>query len=169
VKGFADALALVLLFEGGYVNDPDDPGGATNRGVTQARYNAYRTAHSLDIQPVQYIEESEVQEFYRIDWLAMRCDQLPYDVALVHFDAAVNQGKGAAPQMLQEVCGVTADGVLGPRTLGAAVTPGIADRYVWRRLQRYRLTVKAKPPLLKFLPTWLHRMEQLHEAIRAGA
>lgn len=90
---FADALALVLSFEGGYVNDPDDPGGATNKGITQKTYDAFRARDGKPKQAVLHIEPEEVERIYRRSyWVESGADTLPGKLATVVFDTAVNMG-----------------------------------------------------------------------------
>jgi lysozyme family protein len=70
---FAASLAAVLVHEGGYVNDPRDPGGATNKGVTQAVYDDWRRIRSLPRRTVEAINAYEVGAIYRkLYWNALR-------------------------------------------------------------------------------------------------
>jgi len=97
---FELALAEVLRWEGGYVNDANDPGGATNRGITQTTYNAWRREHGKPPRPVAEIGEDEVRAIYRERYwtlVAERWDQAGHPgIALYLFDAAVQHGVGAA-------------------------------------------------------------------------
>ena len=71
----------------------------------------------------------------------MRADDLPAPLALLAFDAAVNQGTGWAPAALQSVLGVAVDGDIGPQTIQAAAEADVMDtlaEFAWRRDQRYR-------------------------------
>lgn len=111
-------LALVLKHEGGFVDHPKDPGGATNFGVTQAVYNAYRGIGKH--RSVRHITMPEVTEIYRRQyWDAVRGDDLPDGVDYTIFDFAVNSGVSRASQFLQRAVGVRADGKIGPVTLSA--------------------------------------------------
>lgn len=117
-ENFSAALALVLAHEGGYVNHPADPGGATNRGVTQAVYDGWRKGKGLSARSVRHIEEAEVQAIYRRDyWDKVRGDDLPRGIDYAVFDFAVNSGVARATKYLQTAVGVAADGVIGPQTL----------------------------------------------------
>lgn len=104
MTAFDKALAQVLKWEGGYVEHPADPGGATAYGVTQATYDAWRRKQGTEVRPVREIDRSEVEAIYwQQYWLRAGCDQLePAALALVVFDAAVNSGVGAALKWLQE-------------------------------------------------------------------
>lgn len=117
-ENFTAALALVLAHEGGFVNHPADPGGATNRGVTQKVYDGWRKAQGFAVRSVRHIEAAEVEAIYRRDyWGAVRGDDLPGGVDYAVFDFAVNSGVSRATKYLQTAVGVAADGVIGPHTL----------------------------------------------------
>lgn len=113
-------LALVLKHEGGFVHHAKDPGGATNFGVTQAVYNAYRRGRKQAIQSVRHIAMPEIKDIYRRQyWDAVRGDDLPDGVDYTIFDFAVNSGVSRSAQFLQRAVGASADGRIGPATLGA--------------------------------------------------
>ncbi|MFZ1109490.1 MAG: glycosyl hydrolase 108 family protein [Rhodomicrobium sp.] len=99
---FERCLAITLKWEGEYSNHPDDPGGPTMRGVIQREYDAWRRKHKKSPRPVKQIDESELQEIYRVEyWDAMDCDALPTGFDLCVFDAAVNSGVDRARAWLQ--------------------------------------------------------------------
>jgi lysozyme family protein len=109
---FDQAIKFVLRFEGGYANDPDDPGGETNFGLSKKTYP------NLDIKA---LTEEAAKLFYRNDyWVKMRCDELPKDLRLMVFDCAVNQGISRATRMLQGAVGAKQDGLMGPITVAAS-------------------------------------------------
>jgi lysozyme family protein len=117
---FKAALKLILEHEGGYVDHPLDPGGATNRGITRATLAGYR-GRPVSKAEVLALSEAEASEIYRkLYWDAVRANELPAGVDLVVFDAAVNSGPGRAARWLQVALGLTPDGVVGPRTLEAS-------------------------------------------------
>lgn len=163
---FEEALERVLRYEGGYVDNPNDPGGATNKGVTQAVYDAWRRSQGLAVRPVRGIEDGEVRAIYRERyWKAARADEMPPALRLVQFDAAVNCGVKMAIRFLQRALGVADDGVIGPVTLGALqkrqIRP-LADEVLWERLRYYRtIAVRQRPDgrdLRVFLPGWIARL-----------
>ena len=118
---FEPALQKVLAHEGGYVNHPKDPGGATNRGVTQRVYDSYRSRNGLAPRSVKLITDTEVSAIYRASyWDLARCDRLPVGVSYVVFDGAVNSGVRQSVIWLQRALGVKADGIVGPATIQAA-------------------------------------------------
>ena len=117
---FDASLAAVLVSEGGFSNDPKDPGGATNKGVTQAVYDAWRVDHGLFSQSVRAITPAEICAVYkRRYWDAVAGDQLPSGLDYCLFDFAVNSGPKRAAKYLQEAVMVDADGAIGPATLAA--------------------------------------------------
>lgn len=119
---YPTALRDVLVYEGGYVNHPKDPGGATNKGITQATYNAWRARQGLAHRSVKNILQSEVEAIYRQNyWNKVRGDELPAGPDYATFDGAVNSGPSRGAKWLQSAIGAAADGVVGPNTLLAAV------------------------------------------------
>lgn len=125
---FPSALAAVLVHEGGFVNHPKDPGGATNKGVTQRVYDDWRVNRGLPPRSVKFLQQSELEEIYRRQyWDAVRGDNLPAGVDYCVFDLAVNSGTNRAARFLQRSLGVLEDGKIGPVTLAAAkaASPGL--------------------------------------------
>lgn len=110
---FDKALELVLEHEGGYVDHPDDPGGRTIYGISERSHpDAWRAGIPT---------REQAAAIYRRDyWDRCGCDRLPPAVAVIVFDAAVNQGAAWAAKTLQRVLGVAQDGVIGPVTAAAA-------------------------------------------------
>lgn len=108
------------LSEGGYVNHPKDPGGATDRGITQATYNAYLRRKGMSQRPVKGIskavaEEIIYEQYMRPIWF----DELPAGLDYAMADYAVNSGPARAVKEIQRIVKVTADGVMGNKTLAA--------------------------------------------------
>lgn len=113
-------LTDVLKREGGFVNDPKDPGGATNHGVTQHEYDHWRAAHGLPSRSVVKIATDEIAAIYAEDyWQPIHGDALPAGVDYCVFDFAVNSGPTRAVKFLQRAVGVKDDGILGHATLDA--------------------------------------------------
>lgn len=101
---FIKALNEVLLSEGGYVNDPRDKGGATNKGITQVVYDSFRLSKELSKRSVKEIASEEVTElYYNRYWLPSGCHQMPAKLAFVVFDTAVNMGIGKPIDYFQEL------------------------------------------------------------------
>lgn len=141
-ENFETSLRYVLAHEGGYVNDPDDAGGATNRGITQKTYDGHRRRKGLPIRAVRGITPAEVAEIYRDQyWVPIRGDQLPSGVDYAVFDYGVNSGVSRAIKHLQEVLGVKVDGVIGELTLAAIEEREpveLIEAYVERRMRFLR-------------------------------
>jgi len=112
--------AITLVWEGGTVNHPSDPGGFTSRGVTAGAGASYRRRKGLPAKAVDKWTAAEVDAFYHDDyWLGVNADKLPWGVDLGTFDYGVNSGPSRAGKELQRVVGVKADGQIGPDTLRA--------------------------------------------------
>jgi len=172
---FANALAHVLEMEGGYSNDPYDPGGPTNRGITLEVYARFKNeivdaaSRPRLIADLQRIPDAMVEAIYRQRYFAPAdCAAFTAPLALMHFDAAVNHGVGAAIRMLQSVAGTTADGEIGPETLaaiGSRALSDLLDGYAETRRTRYR----ALPHFWRFGRGWLKRVDTTLERARAWA
>jgi len=118
-QNFARALQLVLAHEGGFVNHPSDPGGATNKGITLMVFRRFFGA-AKTVDDLRAITDAQVEHIYKTSyWDACRCDELPNGVDYVVFDQAVNSGPGRSARWLQAAVGVPVDGVIGPQTLDA--------------------------------------------------
>lgn len=116
---FRRALPLVLTHEGGFVNHPKDPGGATNKGITLANYRRY-VKQDGTVEDLKAIKPNEVERVYKLFyWDAVKADLLPLGVDYAVFDFAVNSGPGRAVKFLQRVAGVAQDGAIGSGTLAA--------------------------------------------------
>lgn len=161
---FETALKFVLRWEGGYVNHPHDTGGATNQGVTQQTYDAYRRDMKHPLQPVKQITKDEVRDIYhRRYWLASKADRMCKPLAIAHFDTAVNFGIRGAVMFLQEALGFVGrevDGLWGTKTEAKFQRGNNIDtalELVERRIDYRILRVKTQPSQLAFLRGWLNR------------
>lgn len=166
-----EALDFTLPQEGGEVNDPDDPGGHTNHGVTQGTYDRWQRAKGIKTpRTVSLITMGEVCLIYdELYWDAGRCETMAPCVAVAHFDACVNFGVTGALQILQRALGVTDDGLWGQVTehVLAAETPLVLlDNMCWERLSTYLQKVRAKPVKNKFLRNWTTRTVALRRYAR---
>lgn len=143
---FAACMAEIYAHEGGYVDDPKDPGGATNMGITISTLAAWR-GRKVSKQDVRDLTRAEADQIYRSRyWNPVHGDDLRHGIDLVTFDPAVNSGVSRGVQWLQRALGVTADGKMGPVTLRAA---GAADApEVITRACAYRMG------FLRGLKTW---------------
>jgi lysozyme family protein len=108
-----EAIDLILKHEGGYANDPRDPGGETKYGISK-RAHPNEDIANLTVERAREIYQ---QEYWNPT--AARIHDIAPRLAVVLFDAAVNQGKGFAVQALQGVLHVKQDGIIGPMTIAA--------------------------------------------------
>ena len=120
MKGnFDKCLAMVLKHEGGFVDHPKDPGGATNMGVTLGTYEQWM-GRSVTIAEMKALTADDVAPIYRKNyWDRVRGDDLPSGVDWSVFDWAVNSGPSRSAKALQKIVMVTRDGAIGPKTLYA--------------------------------------------------
>ena len=123
------AFDLLMENEGGYVNDPDDPGGETKFGICKRSYPN---------EDISNLTIDRAKEIYRRDfWLKAKCDKYPDALSVAVFDYAVNSGVKRAVKDLQFALGVPADGAAGNQTIGAVnskpVRP-VLEAYIDRRL-----------------------------------
>jgi lysozyme family protein len=113
------SFELMLKSEGGYVNNPADPGGRTNLGVTQATWESW-VGRPSDEAEMRSLTPEKVEPLYKKKyWDAVRGDELPVGLDYLMFDFAVNAGPGRAIKVMQSAAGVTPDGGFGPITLAA--------------------------------------------------
>jgi lysozyme family protein len=118
-ENWDDSFTAVLKHEGGFVNHPKDPGGMTNLGVTKAAWEGY-VSKTVDEAFMRSLTPDVVKPFYKaMYWDKIKGDQLPAGVDYAAYDLAVNSGVGRAAKYLQQIAGVTVDGVLGPKSMGA--------------------------------------------------
>jgi lysozyme family protein len=155
-RAFELGLVFVLSpdVEGGYSNDPDDPGGETKFGISKRSYP------NLDIAR---LTRAGAEEIYRRDfWDKCRCDELALPIALALFDSAVNQGPRKAIRLLQQALKVSDDGVIGDETIGAAagaVPREVLIQFLSRRAIEY---ARGNP---KYQRGWFVRLFRLQAAI----
>jgi lysozyme family protein len=117
-ESFPAALAFVLTQEGGWVDDPADPGGATNKGITLRTFRSFQ--HGATAADLRAISDAMVSVIYHREyWSVMGCDHLPAGVDLMVFDFGVNAGPSRSVQFLQAVAGVRRDGIDGALTQAA--------------------------------------------------
>jgi len=150
---FNDIIEVVLHHEGGYVNDPKDPGGETNFGI------AKRSHPDVDIKNLTKDGAKEI--YYQEYWMKNRVPQLPDDIKHIYFDMCVNQGRGRAVKILQQTAnakgaGLKVDGGLGPKTIGALKGVEL-QRVRAYRIKYYADLVTRKPDLERFYYGWFKR------------
>ena len=148
-ENFPKSLEALLKHEGGYVNNPADPGGMTNLGVTAAVW-ALWVGHSVNEKQMRALTINDVAPLYkRKYWDACNADELVSGIDYAVFDFAVNSGVGRATKNLQTCVGLLPDGGLGPVTLATVrqykgdALKTLIEQYCNSRLQ-----------FLKTLKTW---------------
>lgn len=135
MSAFDDSFKALIGNEGGYSNNPADPGGETMWGVTKRVAQAHGYAGAMRDLPLETAKAIAKAQY----WDPFHCDQLPAAVAFQVFDCAYNGGHPA--QWLQQAVGVAADGQIGPGTL-AAVAAADPDKIIMR-FDAYRLKYMA--------------------------
>ena len=144
-ENYQHCLEMILHHEGGYVNHPDDPGGATNLGVTKRVYEEW-VGRRVTLETMQELQVSDVAPIYQKNyWNRVKGDNLPSGLDLCVFDFGVNAGTGRAAKYLQTMIGTTADGAIGPNTLRVLETyvkqeglKGTIEKYQKDRLAYYK-------------------------------
>ncbi len=116
---FLDLIDRVLSHEGGYSNDPRDPGGETKFGISKRSYPA------VDIKALTRPQAIAIYE--RDFWQRVQGDKLPRPFVFQALDAAVNHGIGNAVRWMQRAAGVADDGIIGPLTMAAVARREPAD------------------------------------------
>ncbi len=114
---FDFALMFTLNQEGGFSDDPHDPGGATMDGITLAEFQAW-FGHDQTVADLQAITPEQLHQIYMESyWVQVRGGDLPAGVDLSLFDMGVNAGPHRSIMILQAALGVTVDGIIGPHTV----------------------------------------------------
>lgn len=149
---FNQAVKLTLGWEGGYVNDPSDPGGETNFGI------AKRNHPNVDIRNLTV--DGAIQIYQAEYWNSLYEQIFSQTVANKLFDMGVNMGVGTAVKLLQRTLGVGQDGAFGPRTLLATNQEADALLAPYKSIlaQHYQEIAARNPAEAKFLNGWLHRV-----------
>jgi len=132
---FDHAVEIILRYEGGYVNDPYDPGGETNFGISK------RSNPGVDIKN---LTRESAKEIYRIAyWNPLRAEVMPAYLQLAHFDTAVNCGLHASEEILKK-------------------SNGSLEAYLLHRIFRYVSIANKNSHLKKFLNGWLNRVADVY-------
>lgn len=162
---FKKAFEELIGIEGGYVNDPNDPGGETKYGISKRSY-PHLNIKNLTLDQARHI-------YYRDFWQELKLDEIiKYEIALELFDTGVNMGIAIAGKFLQEALNLmnrdqrnfpdmTVDGIVGPVTLGAYRK--VDDRILLKVLnglqfRRYAEICERKPSQEKYFNGWMKRV-----------
>lgn len=112
---FEIALRPIAAHEGGFSNHPNDPGGPTMAGITQAVYNGYRRGKGLPTRPVNQLTQQEKVEIFRENyWNPVMGDRLPLGIDYCLLDGAIHSGPSQATKWLQRAIKTPVDGSIGP-------------------------------------------------------
>jgi lysozyme family protein len=155
---FLKAVELVLDNEGGYVNDPADPGGETKFGISKRSYPG------LDIAGITKDQAKEI--YYRDFWNPLKAESINNDRLAAHyFDQAVNSGKSRAVKMLEKVTGKNETGSITTDTISAVNNSmrKLPDLFVQERKKFYTALSESKPEMKKFLKGWFNRVDHIEK------
>jgi lysozyme family protein len=150
---FDTCVRITLEIEGGYSNNPNDPGKETNFGISKAAFP------NLDIKNLTVEDARKI--YYSSFWAPAKCSTLATKIALPIFDFAVTSGVSRSVKYLQLLVGTVPDGDLGSDTLtkiGYYAPSKIANEHLKLRARYYIGLVRQKPSQLEFLEGWVNRI-----------
>lgn len=169
-ENFDRSLKIELVYEGGKVNNPKDPGGKTNQGVTQRVFAAWLRNQGQPARDVYTMTAAERDAIYRRQYAdPIMFDQLPDGVDIVVLDGAINSGVTQSVRWLQRAVGVCADGHMGAATLSAVNDFGDNDKLVALILQQREAFLRALKTFREFGRGWMRRVENLQQIGQAWA
>lgn len=167
---FEDAFKIVLGFEGGYVNDPNDKGGETNYGITAATLESAKAKGWIPSNiSIRNLKLSHAKTIYKNGyWNAVKADDLPYPLDLIMFDMAVNHGVNTAIKLLQKTLNsmldfdLAVDGIIGPKTMAAVEKLTNTDHLrclcayiLLNRVEFYTSIIQSNKTQEKFFKGWI--------------
>ena len=157
-SNFPAELSDELVFEGGFSNNPKDPGGITDFGITLATLTIWLGRQATVADLVGMTDTMKAAIYRSMFWRVINGDALPGGLDLMVFDMAVNGGPPRAARMLQALVGVPQDGDIGPKTAAAAAAYGdvraLVGLYANSRQEFYR----SLPDFVFFGKGWLARV-----------
>lgn len=174
MSAFEQAFRVVVGEEGGFTANPADPGNWTGGGYGKGQCRGTKFGVSAASYPeldIAKLDLDAARTIYRRDYWDKVCgDALPPALALLVFDAAVNNGVGRALRWLQLAAGVAADGIVGDVTLAAVRARAGQGAALLSEFQALRLTFMAGLPTWRtFGLGWARRLCRLpFEAVRMG-
>ena len=156
---------MVLVHEGGYVNNKNDRGGMTNLGVTRRVYEDW-VDRPVSEQEMRDLTPEDVAPIYRKNYAdRIHFDSLPSGVDWACLDWAINSGASRPAKAIQRAVGATTDGVIGPKTLQlvAEKDPKFIIDYVYTVRQAF---YESLDDYKHFGRGWTRRnKETLHQAL----
>lgn len=152
MSSFDEAIGFVLENEGGYADNPDDPGGETRYGISKRAYP------DIDIKNLTVAQAEQIYE--RDYWNPLWASIDTQDIATKLLDLVVNLGEAPGVKIVQRSAGTVPDGIFGQHTLEAinSTNPGKLLREIRaRQAVYYAETVIARPASASFLLGWMRR------------
>ena len=141
---------IIDELEGGYVNDPKDPGGETRYGISK---------RAFPNEDIKNLSKERAYDLYKEHyWDKVKADDLPYPLNFLVFDFAVHSGVKRAVQVLQMVLKVTQDGLIGPRTIAAAQKTGVHLNELCARYMTARSFFLASLDKPYYIAGWTNRI-----------
>lgn len=161
-------IPFILKWEGGFVNDPDDLGGATNKGITIGTFSEYRKRKGLPSPTVQELKNLSGNEWYEIFktmyWDRWRGDEIKnQSVANILIDWVWASGVHGIRRP-QAILGVVPDGIVGAKTIAAlnAAHPGrVFEAIKADRANFIDEICKARPKNEKYRKGWMNRINAI--------
>jgi len=158
-ENFDHSLDLVLKSEGGFVNNPKDPGGMTNLGVTANTWANFKGRNTNEKEMRSLTRDDVAPLYEKKYWDACKCDDLPSGIDYLVFDFAVNSGPGRSVKTLQRALGLPEDGAVGPvtiQTIDVMDKTELIARFSDAKKQFY----ESLPTFATFGNGWLKRVDE---------
>ena len=167
---FYSTIPLVLKYEGGFTDNPNDRGGRTNMGVTQGFLDTYKERAGVSVDDVRHLKEEDAIELYRTEWNIYGFGKLDNsNVMKLVYDFAVNSGPQVAIKYLQRILNgkgknLAVDGYIGENTNRAANS--VDEKWLVREIQKSRAEhcdriVDQDPKQRKFIKGWFNRINDI--------
>ena len=167
---FYSTIPLVLKYEGGFADNPNDRGGRTNMGVTQGFLDTYKERAGVNVDDVRYLKEEDAIELYRTEWNIYGFGKLDNSNAMkLVYDFAVNSGPLVAIKHLQRILNskgknLAVDGYIGENTNRAVNS--VDEKWLVREIQKARAEhcdriVDQDPKQREFIKGWFNRINDI--------
>ena len=161
---YLKCIPFILEAEGNdrITDHPSDPGGLTKWGVSKAAFPPELITKILGYpKDIRELNRSEAIIIWHTFWLKCGAENLPYPLAMIVFDCAVNCGVRTSTILLQRALKVKEDGIFGPRTISASQSvplKGLVCEYIRLRKRYYRAIIERNSNLRTFYEGWLNRL-----------
>ena len=158
-------IPFILKWEGGYVNDKYDKGGATNKGITISTFRHFYGS-KMTVEDLQNITDEQWEKIFLVGfWRPFRADDIKsQSIANICVDWAWASGTTTAIRQVQKILGVTADGIVGDITIGAINKCDAED--LFNRIKKARIDfvnaiVRNNPTQARFSRGWVNRINDI--------